>query len=184
MSQAPLNPYAAPKTDVVQEMAAGAGDWLPEELSAFVGSKEKYYRRVWAPLMNGKSGLKAGFNGGAFFFNVLWLLHRKMYREFLLFMIAPLTIGVLSAVVTLPPSVDAALDRAFNLAIACTVGFLGNGLYYRRTNAAIREARHRDPVLATRLEDLRKRGGTTWLWPLVAVAAFGGVIVLGVMVSQ
>src|SRR4051812_30587082 len=95
----PINPYAAPATpaDAASEVGTAAHDLTAEEVQAFVGDRHAYYWGSWRPRPSGR-GIRGGFNWAACFLNVVWLLYRKMYREFFILVAALLGVGVLEAV--------------------------------------------------------------------------------------
>jgi hypothetical protein len=59
------------------------------------------------------------------------------------------------------------------------VGSIGVGLYLRRARRVIAAARLAEPDLERRLALLRRKGGTSVLWPLVVAALLIAAIVLG-----
>jgi hypothetical protein len=158
------NPYEAPNADIVAAEPGPVSDLTREEVDAFVGDRGSHFWGKWRPAM--KSGsLFAGFSWAAAFFNVLWFLYRKMYREFGVALLAPFLIGAVGALVHEP-----GLERISNLALVATCGALGNGLYLRRARLVVADARRAEPELERRLALLRKKGGTSILWPLLVAA--------------
>jgi|SRR5579859_424832 len=174
-----VNPYAPPAAESLAEHGERVGEISPDEVTAFVVSNDRYYRRSWAQLMHGRrSGLLAGFNKAAFFLSLFWLLYRKMYKEFFLFAGPGLVIGILTQMIPVDPSLDRTIDHVINIAVASTVGTLGNGLYFRRARRVIEQARREEPDRAKRISYLRRRGGTTMIGPLVLLFVIVGSIAL------
>jgi hypothetical protein len=168
-----INPYQPPTTDVSAGGQMGAWEAEPltnEELAAFVGPNDGYYVGRWQrTLPDGR--FYAGFNWAAAILSMFWLLHRKMYREFALVLIAILVLSTAVGVV-LPQAASNGDDRTLDLLLRAitgvTVGTLGNALYLRRARIAIARARREAGSLEGALALLRLRGGTTWLWPVIA----------------
>jgi hypothetical protein len=174
-----INPYAPPAATDASLPDVIPGEPLREdEINAYVRSNGRYYWRAWQRLRV-RGGWLAGFNTAAFFLNIFWLLYRRMYREFFVAVSPALLLGVLGEIVTIPPDAERALDRALNFGIAAAVGTLGSGLYLRRAERAILAARG-EPDQSKRLDMLRKQGGISWVWPMVALAVSVGLAVLAV----
>jgi hypothetical protein len=178
----PINPYAAPKTpaDMASVVGTRAHDLTREEVDAFVGDRHMYYWGNWQRAVGG--GLRAGFNWAAFFLNFAWLLYRKMYREFFIAMAAVVGLGVVQGVAesVTEKNLDT-LDKVVNLVVAVTMGMLGNGLYLRRAQREIGNARAREPDPERRTALLKARGGTSWIGVLVAIAVGIGLGFLAAM---
>jgi hypothetical protein len=176
----PLQAVYAPPTDNTSTSPApgsGGGECITyEEAMAFAGPKKgSYYHRVWMRL-RGEPGLIRGFNGAAFFLSIAWLLYRKMYTEFAIATGALVSLGIAEELLGLNNSSgQRALDRAVNIAIATTFGFIGNGLYYNRARRIIFAARQSEPDEKRRLEVIAKKGGTD-IW--LTLAGMIGLVVL------
>ncbi len=179
----PVNPYAAPATpaDLASSQGTAAHDLTREEVRAFVGDKSaNYYWRSWQRVQGG--GLRAGFNFAAFFLNFAWLLYRKMYREFLVLAAALVGLGVVHGVIeALTEKNLDAIDKVENVVVAVTMGLLANGLYLRRAQRVIGNARAQEPDPARREALLRARGGTSWLGLLIGIAVS---IALGIVAAS
>jgi Protein of unknown function (DUF2628) len=181
----PINPYAPPETPVDQASVAAvaAHDLTREEVAAFVGDKHAYYWRNWRRAVGGS--LRAGFNLAAFFLSFAWLLYRKMYREFFIGLAALIGVGILQGVAGALTEADLkGLDRAVDLAVAVTMGMLGNGLYLRRAQRVIASARAQEPDPERRAALLKARGGTSWISSLLAVVFFLGIWALVGMAAR
>lgn len=170
-SGAPPNPYEAPSADPGSVEPVFDITW--EEVHAYVGEgRSHYYWTRWHRALLEGSKL-AGFNWGAAFFNVLWLMYRRMYREFFV------AVGILMAVGALldvlgseTGSAVGTVDRITNYAFMAIMGIVGNGLYMRRARLVIAAARREESDEERRAELLRRRGGTRILWALIAAFCF------------
>jgi len=163
------NPYAAPQADT-SGAEPDALDLTFEEASAYVGPRHLKYWRAWRRT-SAKNKALLGFNWAAMFFNLGWMLYRKMYREFLVGLGILFGIGVIQSLLESQASIDVkSIDRATNVAFGAACGMLGNALYLRKTRRAIAEARAREPDLAKRRELLARLGGCSWLGPIIGIA--------------
>lgn len=161
----PNNPYEPPTADIVGAAPPPVDVLIRDEVDAFVGKRGAHFWGKWRPVMASGSWT-AGFSWPAGFFNFLWFLYRKMYREFAIFFLAE-ALG--SFLVGLWAGRD--VDRLFSIAAFAVAGTLGNGLYLRRARLVVAAVRSAEPDLERRLVLLRKKGGTSILWPLLAAAA-------------
>jgi hypothetical protein len=180
--QGDINPYAAPATSVAGPDAeeASALDLTRDEVRSFVGEKHRYYWGAWQRSAT-KGGFLAGFNGAAFFFNMFWLLYRKMHREFCIGCGAMVAASGGLAVLGEVTGKDLnGLDRVVNVAAAATVGMLGNGLYLRRARRVITTARVEEADPERRMQLLTARGGTSILRALAGAA---GTMVIGALIG-
>ncbi|MCL2325875.1 MAG: DUF2628 domain-containing protein [Proteobacteria bacterium] len=138
------------------------------EVQAFVGEKWAYFSKKW-------NAAGSGFNIGAAFFNVLWLVYRKMYKYAILTFLG---LGVLTAITWNVPDV---VDRAINVAIFVTFGMLGNKIY-RQWFLAVKEA-SKDMSKFERLDFLQRRGGTNLGAAILASLLYIGIIVAIVVLA-
>jgi hypothetical protein len=172
----PINPYAAPATpaDAASEVETAAHDLTAEEVRAFVGDQHAYYWGSWRPRPSGR-GIRGGFNWAACFLNIVWLLYRKMYREFFILLGALLGVGVLEAVAaSLTEKKLDGVDKLVNFVVAVTMGMRGNSLYLRRARRVIGAVRAEEPDPERRLVLLKARGGTSWIGLLLGLAVLVG----------
>jgi hypothetical protein len=175
----PINPYAAPQTpaDMASVVGPAAHDLTREEVEAFVGNKHSYYWRRWRRAVGGR--VRAGFNWAAFFFNFVWLLYRKMYREFFILVAAVFGVGVLHGLVqSLTGRNLDVVDKLTNIVVGVAIGMYGNSLYLRRARREIGKARTQELDPERRAALLRARGGTSWIALLLGIALLGGLTVL------
>jgi Protein of unknown function (DUF2628) len=156
------NPYASPQAELSAPPPETPAELTKEEVEAFVGSERaSYFWGVWRPSAP-SLWLFAGFNWAAVVLNVVWLLYRKMYREFGV----AIALIVAGAVLSIPLGI-AEVGSLVNAVVVVVIGALGNGLYRRRARLVIGAARAREPELEKRLAILRKKGGVAWLWPVL-----------------
>jgi len=166
-----FNPYAPPKSNLSVDAVQPVFDLTREEVESFVGPKHLYYWKMWQRV-GAAGGTKAGFNGAAFFFNLFWLLYRKMVREFFIGFGGLVAVSVALAVLSSATGHDLSqLDRVIQIVVGVAVGMLGNSLYLRRARRAIAAARAEEPDLARRRLLLAQRGGTSFLLAMVGTVA-------------
>ena len=181
----PTNPYAAPQTpaDLPSAAETAAHDLTREEVRAFVGLESAYYWRNWQRATGGS--LRAGFNWPAFFLNFCWLVYRKMYREALIGLGIMLGLGFLRGIAETATAMNLnAVARVEDIAVAVTVGMIGNGLYLRRAQSVIGAARAQEPDPERREALLRARGGRSWSGFLIVLALTIALAVLGRMAAR
>ena len=145
--------------------AAPALDLTPDEVAAYVGERHAYYWKQWQPVLGGKP--RPSPNGAALIVGPLWMLHRKLYREFFFVFIWLRAVEVVLEIMGATPR---QANGVTALAFALIAGLFGNVLYLRRARIVIADAREQEGDLERRSALLRKRGGTSVLWPLVVVA--------------
>jgi Protein of unknown function (DUF2628) len=182
------NPYAAPQTEPAAA-PPGPGDApTREELQAFAGENAPYYwERSARRGHNG--GLLAGWNWAAAFLSMLWMLHRRMWKEFSIVVGVMVVWGVIEGVAEAMLDVGAetsrGIERLGNAVFGLVMGMIGNGLYLRRARRVVLESRRllgSDPQ--AQLAHLAKRGGTSWIAPLIAVAIGAVLAILVVMAAD
>jgi hypothetical protein len=173
-----LNPYSPPVEAAGPCCVADALPPTREEIEAFVGPSSRVYVDLLHPVQT-RGRLFAGFNLAAAFFNVSWLLYRKMYTEFAAAMAIEFAAGMaIQAVdVSLGTRNDPVLRLGIFLGMAITLGSIGNGLYLRRLRMAVGRARNREPDAQARLLLLSRWGGTSWLATGICVLANLGFVV-------
>jgi hypothetical protein len=175
-----INPYAppAPPADATSGADAKDFDLTRDEVRSFVGDRNSYYWGVWRRAKT-RDDLMMGFNGAAFFFNLVWLLYRRMYREFWIGVgaLVVATVGLAALGMATDRNVSG-LETVCNVAIAATMGLFGNGLYLRHARRIIGAARAEQADPERRLQLLASRGGTSILWALIAAVCFLAVNLL------
>ena len=150
--------------------AAPSLDLTQEEVAAYVGDRHVYYWKQWQPVRGGRP--RPSPNGAALIVGPIWLLYRKLYREFVFASLMLFAVEVALEAIG-APSVQAKTIRIF--AFAAIAGLFGNSIYLRRARIVIAEVRDKESDLERRCELLRKRGGTSIVGPalLVALATLG-----------
>lgn len=147
-------------------------------LRAFFGPDAAYYLDV---AQDFRDGVRYRYHIPAFFLGVLWMLYRKMYAVF----------AITALVLTLEQQLEnwafpqlekiPAWSVLLNLLTASVVGFLANRWYLNHALDKIAEVQALDLPDEQTLAELRRRGGTSWLGPVVLLAAFGLALLAGVM---
>ncbi len=156
------------------------------ELRAFVGPNADYYLPGWW-------AKKWKWNWAAFFFGGWWIAYRKMYKAFVIFFGIILTETSIELVFF--PNLAELIGRATYVVYAIVCGAFGNTWYYRKAKAVIADAHSHgghpqwDPAGGPDVYgELRKRGGTSVLIAIVALAlafviAFATLMVLAGVVD-
>jgi hypothetical protein len=179
------NPYAPPLTEPAAA-PPGPGDApTREELQAFAGKNASYYWNRSARRGH-DGGLLAGWNWAAAFLSMLWLLYRRMWKEFSIVMgvlvVWGLIEGLAEELLGVGAEASRGIERIGNAAFAVVMGMIGNGLYLRRARREVLESRRllaSDPQ--AQRAHLAKRGGTSWIAPLIGVAVFVVLAILAAM---
>ena len=143
-------------------------------LRAFVGPGAAYYLDV---AQDFRDGVRYRYHIPAFFLGVLWMLYRKMYAVFV----------ITALVLTLEQQLETwffpqlekvpAWSVLLNLLTASVIGFLANRWYLNHALDKIAEVQALGLPDEQTLAELRRRGGTSWLGPVVLL----GFIVLGLL---
>lgn len=128
----------------------------------FVGPDADYYLESWVQIKNGHVFI---FNIYAFIFNILWMLHRQLFRPAILFLSVFFAEGYLEKLIIsqtdaiiLPPWWTGI--RVFIFAVA--LGFLGNWIYLKHTENTITQIKKK--YQAERHQAMiRVKGGTSFI---------------------
>ena len=144
--------------------SVSAGD---ERLRAAIGPRADYYLRHWRAM--DEAGKSWDWNWAACFANLYWLAFRKMWLGVVLFILANIAVSVIGAMVP-------ALSK-YTLVMAILLTFVtgsyGNPFYRRQTEKLV--------ASGASIEDLKRRGGTSPIALLVALALTVG---LGVVAAK
>ena len=159
MQDAP-NIYAAPAAELAGQAPQHA------ELAAFVGKKAPYFLPKWEGALEGRSA--SGFNLGALFLGVLYLLYRKLYVQGAILVGVLIAWSVLEEFVPISPGLNAGLQLAFYAVVA----FKANDWYLQLALGKIANAKAEGYEGEELLQILRKRGGVNAWAPLLLVAGF------------
>ncbi|PZX08315.1 uncharacterized protein DUF2628 [Psychrobacillus insolitus] len=139
-------------------------------LRLFIGEKKQdYYLQKWT---KGKNS----WNWAAFFLAFLWLGYRKMYKYIFLFLGIFLIIDLAVSILGID---DTVLNNVIGIAVAVTLGISGNNLYRQHALKKIRESmemnNNDNDILQ---EEIKIRGGGSWLGVLVAVGLLVGYVLI------
>lgn len=136
-----------------------------ERLRAAIGPRADYYLRHWR---EAEARRKAyDWNWAACFANAYWLVYRKMWLALVLFIVANIAVSAIGMVI--PALAKYTLVMAIGLTFV--TGSWGNGWYRRQTEKL---AASDVPT-----EQLGKKGGTSAIALIVALALTLGLVVLG-----
>lgn len=147
---------------------------IDPRVAAFVGRNVEYYDRVWTSFGDPDSP-NIKFNIAAIFFSAGWLLYRKLYLHFAVF------IGVIAVDVSLTiylednglvsPKVIAAWDNISPFIYAAVVGGLSNNWYYNKFLQVGKQAESESPDPGVQQEFLQQQGGVNYIGPVVLLVA-------------
>lgn len=109
---------------------------IPQEYyDYYVGNKAEVYRKKW----NNKNPekLNLGWNWASFFFGGLWLIYRKMYREWLILTCASIALLIANVYLSYPFRIFRFIELSdFANLFAC---IFGDSLYQRKVYKVIKE---------------------------------------------
>ncbi|HSS64550.1 MAG TPA: protein kinase, partial [Gammaproteobacteria bacterium] len=160
---------------------------IEDEIGHVVGElRQRYYLRAFKALPARR--LRLSWNWAAGFLTWPWLMYRKMYL-WALVIYPPVAVALILLIDYFLPyfagpgarTPPAALGGYFVITTALGAAF-GNAIYRRHVINKIRKARDLDLSDKERGEHLRLKGGVTFLFPAIALAAlaagFAGLAVL------
>jgi hypothetical protein len=183
MPDQPLNPYQPPAatTDVDPGTAF---DLTRAEIEAFVGAdRADYYQDRWLRARPGS--FLVSWNWAAAFFNLMWLLYRRMFKEFFIALVLAILLGGAESLVAeyaFGGDFERELSRLGNIVLWAVGGLVGNGLYLRRARLSVARARAQIPEESPgRLAYLGTLGGTSWVAVVIGLV---GSIALGFAAAQ
>jgi hypothetical protein len=131
---------------------------------AFFGWNARYYLDVLDDLQRGK---KFQFNIGAFFFNFLWMLYRKMYLYAFYLLLIHIGLSIIVAIVgfgeDVPPETNDAISWIISVAVAFVLGLTGNYLYVHHATLVIKKTASRENDESLLIKKLKRKGGTSWI---------------------
>ena len=136
-----------------------------ERLRVAIGPRADYYLRHWRE--SDASRKMYDWNWAACFANAYWLAYRKMWLWLVLFILANIAVSAIGMVV--PALAKYTLVMAIGLTFV--TGSWGNGWYRRQTEKLAASGLDR--------EQLAKKGGTSPIALIVALALTVGLAVLG-----
>ena len=150
-----------------------------EQMRAYVGEeKADYYLKHWR-LQSTK------MNWAAFFITGFWMIYRKMYAYAAIFFAIIMTESFLSEIIAVSvfglETTPSAYDSAMNIAVAVTMGMMGNTMYRRHVEKQIAKE-------GTDLDRLKMLGGTNPLAAWVSLGIFilliAGLVTLGMQLEE
>ncbi|MBC3539280.1 DUF2628 domain-containing protein [Rufibacter sediminis] len=152
-----------------------------EYYRAYFGVDADYYLRK---LEQYRAGTKITFNIGAFFFGIFWMLYRRMYKQGILVMIAltleSYLLGLAIEHFALSEGNAKLLNNLSTVLWSTAVGFLGNWLYLRQTQAKVTQALEEEESESDIRHRLAVEGSITYI-PHIIIAA---LILLLMLVLQ
>jgi hypothetical protein len=166
------NPYQAPRADpgAAGTPAGAGGALIDEEIATFVEQNPGYYRDAWASVSQ-TGGFYAGFNLAALLASTLWLLYRRMYLAFAALLGIQTIGGVAAGVLARAAGGEVSWGViGVMLVTKVGIGFVANGLYYRRFRRAVDQTRLSSGG-AVNLPFLRTLGGTSTMAVVIGVVA-------------
>lgn len=147
-----------------------------ENLQAFVADNYHFFKRKWE--IAAASTHHLSWNWVAFFFGVIWLVYRKMYRYAVILFSVYIVLTIIEEYLEFPEGLSNVLD--FSLALA--VGFYGNHYYRLHAEQKIREIG--TAISPDRLQaELARRGGTNIGAALGVAAVLLVLVVIGVVAA-
>lgn len=150
-------------------------------LKLFIGEKKQhYYIQKWSKGLN-------SWNWASFFFSLIWLGYRKMYKTIFLILGIFIVIDLIVAILGIDNGV---LDNALGFVVSCTLGICGNYLYQLHALKRIRALRNENLTNSELLlDEIQLSGGPSWkgafaslgllsIYVLIALCIFSFVPVL------
>ncbi len=135
-----------------------------ESLRAFFGPQARYYLDV---AQDFRDGVHFRYNVAAFFLGLFWMLYRKLYAVFTITALLVVLEQRLEEWLLPTLAANPAWNTVNNLVAASLLGMLGNRLYLRQALTKIAEVTALNLTEEATLAELRRRGGTSWVGPLV-----------------
>ena len=155
-------------------------DISPEQLRAFIGPRADYYLTRWARIDAG-GGRAPGINWPALLLGAFWLVYRRMYRFFWIF-IGVLVLAAIAEDLVLSllkiQVAPRAVAVAITLAIAGTFGTFGTYWYQLHARRCIRALARKGELMQ---DQLRRAGGTSVLAPVGLLVFFLAAMVLALI---
>jgi len=171
--------YTPPESNLVNKDSN-----LSNADKVFVGKNyEEYYRSKFERFDN--TGSKKSWNWVSFFFTWPWLLYRKMWLHFFLYILAlPIAMGVIGGVFMMAlGSVGAVLYYVLALGVSFVViPMLANWLYYSHARKKIAAIDAAGLQGTDRVAELGRKGGTSMI-ALMIVGLFMFVFVFGILAA-
>lgn len=170
-----------------------------QESSEGTGSTAEYYKAILGPVnQDYYLDMFAGFDRAgavsviwhrhAFFASFFWLLYRKMWREALIYFLAPYLLMPLLGVIGGPFLVTLGY-MLYTVGIVFWLPMYANALYYKHCKKHIATVSASSGDLQQQLNELSVRGGTIdlarmWLLALVSVVVLGILAAIAIPAYQ
>ena len=156
------------------------------ELQAFVGPRAERYWRRWRWYIE-HDRRSAGTLWPPFFFNFIWFLYRRIYRELWVPIVLVVVVAFPAAVYEalqevstgVPYAMPRGVDMVLNLAVGFTTSWFGSALYLRKLRRTVVLVRATSTTPESALQLLQSAGGTS----PVAAAIGACVLVLLLLVG-
>lgn len=164
----------------VQESSEGAKK-AAEYYKAILGPvNQDYYLEIFADFDRG-GAVSATWNRSAFFASFFWLLYRKMWREVLIYFLAPCLLMPLLGVIggTFLVTLGYML---YTIGIVFWLPVYANALYYKHCKKQIATVSASSGDLQQQLVELSAKGGTGNV-ARMGVVALVSVVVLGILAA-
>jgi tetratricopeptide (TPR) repeat protein len=126
-----------------------------EEVLAFTGKKEDFYKKKWEKLSN--RGFPFSWNWAAFFFSFFWFAYRKMNVYAYMFIAFLLIMDLFYIIFFKQPTKPTTFGPAFLF-----VALGSNKIYFDFVLKQVKKMQSLYPNREERIELLQKRGGVSW----------------------
>jgi len=145
-----------------------SSDYLnTDEMNLFISKKTEYYNEKFNQII--KTGNKKTWNWAAFFFNILWLLYRKMYIQCGIMLLISLVVSGISSSIPF-------LGLILSWGVSIGFGMYANSIYLDHINKKLNEINSMGYEPKEGM--IRKKGGTNIVLPLVLVGIYVLLIVI------
>jgi hypothetical protein len=171
----------------VQESSEGTGNTI-EYYKAILGPmNQDYYLDMFAGF-DRVGAVSVIWHRHAFFASFFWLLYRKMWREALIYFLAPYLLMPLLGVIGGPFLVTLGY-MLYTIGIVIWLPMYANALYYKHCKKQIATVSASSGDLQQQLDELSAKGGTIdlarmWLVALVSVVVLGILAAIVMSVYQ
>lgn len=141
-------------------------------LIAFVGIQHDYFLDKWKDM----DQIIRSFNIAAFFLTFLWFLYRKMYLEFIIFLVV-LIAWIAFDLSFLEPILSVPVFDVYNKISTILVGFIfgvfSNYLYLKSAQRKINKLKMEGYSESELFKKVKKAGGTSILSVIIVFVALG-----------
>jgi len=142
----------------------------------YFGDQSEFYH---SKLSSHEAGEYCGFSVSGFFLGFVWMLYRKMYREFAivlgLVILYYISIEFLYELNVLPRNIFHLLDGLSMFVIPLFFGFFGNKLYVMKAVRAVGKLETSSLSEEEKHAKAKKTGGVSWLSSVVFILIVFGL---------